>query len=89
MAKRLRYGKIYRWLPTLSSYKVISPPPLPLDVSWVGDLIDHDLDVWKSDLLKRLFMSHEADLIASIALSLLLPDDKLVWASTSNRKFSV
>ena len=84
MAKRLRYGKIYRWLPTLSSYKVISPPPLPLDVSWVGDLIDHDLGVWKFDLLKRLFMPYEADLIASIALSLHLSDDKLVWAPTSN-----
>ena len=89
MAKRLRYGKIYRWLPTPSSYKVISPPPLPLDVSWVGDLIDHDLGVWKFDLLKRLFMPYEAGLIASIALSLHLSDDKLVWAPTSNGKFSV
>ena len=78
-----------RWLPTPSSYKVISPPPLPLDVSWVGDLIDHDLGVWKFDLLKRLFMPYEADLIASIALSLHLSDDKLVWAPTSNGKFSV
>ena len=34
-------------------------------------------------------MPYEAGLIASIALSLHLSDDKLVWAPTSNGKFSV
>ena len=66
-----------------------SPPPLHLDVSWVGDLIDHDLGAWKTDTVKRLFFPHESDLIASITLSSHLPDDKMVWALTSNGKFSV
>lgn len=39
-------------------------------------------------MLKWLFLPHEVDLIVSIALSSHLPDDKLVWALTSNGKFS-
>ena len=66
-----------------------SSPPLHLDVSWVGDLIDHELGAWKYDTVKRFFFPHEADLIASIALSSHLPEDKMVWALTSNGKFSV
>ena len=66
-----------------------SPPPLHLDVSWVGDLINHDLGAWKYDTMKRLFFPHEADLIASIILSSQLPEDKMVWVLTSNGKFSV
>ena len=45
--------------------------------------------MWKDDLVRQVFLPHEADTICGIALSSTLPPDKLVWAPTVNGQFSV
>ncbi|KAK9984473.1 hypothetical protein SO802_033998 [Lithocarpus litseifolius] len=55
----------------------------------VGELIDHEKVRWKAEVLAALFLPYEVDIIQSIPLSSRLPEDKLVWAETSNGKFSV
>lgn len=78
-----------RWLPTPSTYKVISPPSLIQDDSRVYDLLDSNTGSWKSELIRSIFLPHEADVITSIALSSHLPDDRLVWALIANGRFSI
>lgn len=53
------------------------------------DLIDPSSGSWKIKLIQSIFLPHEADSITGIALSSLLPDDKLVWAPTGNGRFSI
>ncbi|KAL0006221.1 hypothetical protein SO802_013782 [Lithocarpus litseifolius] len=55
----------------------------------VGELIDHEKVRWKAEVLAALFLPYEVDIIQSIPLSSHLPEDKLVWAETSNGKFNV
>ena len=43
----------------------------------------------KYDFLTTSLLPHEAELIKSIPISLQLPEDKLIWALTSNGVFSV
>ena len=45
--------------------------------------------MWKSELVRQVFLPHEANIICGIALSANLPVDKLVWALTVNGHFSV
>ena len=67
---------------------MISPPLLQVD-SWVCDLIDPNTGTWKSKTIRSIFLPHEADVIASIALNSHLPDDRLVWAPTPNGRFFI
>lgn len=59
---------------------------LPIDAR-VSALLDEG--VWKTSLVREIFMEHEANSILSIPLSLTLPVDKVVWTAVVNRKFSV
>ena len=78
-----------KWLPLVSSHKVLSPRLfLSADMN-VADLIDSETARWKNEVLDNLFIPYEADLIESIPLSVTLPADKLVWAETSTRNFTV
>ena len=83
---RTWYG---RWLPTSSTYKVVSPPPLELAESRVCDLIDISARSWKTELIQKTFMPHEADVITGIALSSHMPEDRQIWALTGNGRFTV
>ncbi|XP_075651545.1 uncharacterized protein LOC142622019 [Castanea sativa] len=77
------------WVPSSSIHKIISPRgSFPL-ISRVSDLIDADQKCWNLNKLNRIFLPFEADEIASIPLSIRLPDDKQVWAATSTGLFSV
>ena len=78
-----------KWLPSRSTYKVISPVnKIPKD-SRVANLIDEEKGAWKTDLVRNVFLPHEADVIYGIALCTNLPDDKQVGALTNNGLFSV
>ena len=50
----------------------------------VSDLIDADVDKVISSLLP-----YEAELVLGIPISYSLPDDSVIWAWTSNGKFTV
>lgn len=55
----------------------------------VRELINKDEACWKSEVLTTLFLPHEVDVIRSIPLGARLPEDKLIWALSSNGLFSV
>ena len=68
-----------RWLPTPSTYKVISLPSLLRAKARVSELIDHDTS-WNSELIWDVFLPHKAKVILGLVLSSRLPEDRLVWA---------
>ena len=68
-----------KWLPSSSTYRVISPrlnSPADLQVS---KLIDLDNKCWNLHLSKQLFLLFEVEEIRSIPLSTSLSLDKLIW----------
>ena len=78
-----------KWLPSPSTYEVVSPiSNLPME-SRVEVLIDSENGAWKNELVREVFLPHETDKICGIALSANLPADKQVWAPTTNGLFSV
>ena len=78
-----------RWLPCSSSHGVISPQLFLHEDTRVRELIDTEVKCWKSSVADFIFQLHEAEAIKSIPLSLLFPQDKLVWAETANGKFTI
>ena len=78
-----------RWLPGSSSHRVISPRLFLHEETQVGELIDTEVMRWKSSMVDSIFLPHEAEAIKSIPLSVRSPPDKLVWAETTNGKFTV
>lgn len=68
---------------------MVSPPPLELAESRVCDLIDIFARSWKTELIQKTFMPHEADVITGIALSSHMPEDRQIWALTGNGRFTV
>ena len=72
-----------KWLPTPTTYKVISPPRPFDDFPMVSALIDHETR-WKFELIQDMFLPFEADTILNMPLSYNLLEDKLIW--TGNRK---
>ena len=78
-----------KWIPTPSTFRVISPRTLlPLDQ--IDDiLIDADRGIWRADLVRVLFKNFEAKTILSIPLSIRMPRDKIVWAGTPNGQFTM
>ena len=77
-----------KWLPSILTHKVASPRSF-LHPDTLGQLIDHENYQWKTKVLAALFLLYEVDIIQIIPLSFRFPEDKLVWAKTSNGKFSV
>ncbi|XP_075645341.1 uncharacterized protein LOC142616354 [Castanea sativa] len=55
----------------------------------VKELIDLRTREWKMELIQRIFLPQEADIIGGIALSSQLPNDKQIWAVTANERFNV
>lgn len=58
-----------KWLPTPTSYKVISPPANFEDFPMVSSLIDLDSRWWKAYLVRSLFLPFKASTILKISLS--------------------
>ena len=78
-----------KWLPCLSTHKVVSPPTILSSNAMVDTLINAKDGTWNMVLLQQLFLPHEVDIILGIALSTNLPGDRLVWAPTENGLFTV
>ncbi|XP_023893347.1 uncharacterized protein LOC112005329 [Quercus suber] len=78
-----------RWLPTPTTFKVISPPVEFGNFPMVASLIDEDTKWWKSDLVRSIFLPFEADSILKIPISYNLPDDQLIWLGNKRGSFSV
>ena len=77
-----------RWTTNPSTFRIVSPMKiLPIDAK-ASALIDEEEGVWKTSLVRDIFMEHEADSILSILLSSTLPVD-IVWTAAVNGKFSV
>ena len=80
-----------KWLPTPSTFKVITPPPLRIteDYPMVSSLIDPDTRWWKIDSVRALFLPVDADAILKIPLSFNLPKDRIIWIGNKKGEFSV
>jgi hypothetical protein len=78
-----------RWLPTPITYSIQSPQWILDQNSVVGELIDQKQGVWKSELIKEVFMPEEAHVIENIALSPCLPLNRLIWKKTKDGQFTV
>ena len=78
-----------KWLPTPTTYKVISPPRLFDDFPMVSALIDEATRRWKVDTLKSLFLPFEVETILNIPLNYNLPEDKIIWVGNKKGGFSV
>ena len=78
-----------KWLPTPTTYKVISPPFTFDDFPVVSALIDSDTRRWKANLIRSLFLPFEASTILNIPLSYNLPEDKFIWVGNTRGVFTV
>jgi hypothetical protein len=78
-----------KWLPSCSTYQVISPRSFLDDSTTVDKLICKDTMTWDADILERLFLPQDVEAIKSIPLSLRRPFDILIWTGTKRGDFSV
>ena len=78
-----------KWLPTPSTYKVISPFCHFNDFPMVSTLIDYENKRWKSEVVQAMFLPFEAEKILNIPLSYNLPKDKLIWVGNRKGEFTV
>ena len=78
-----------KWLPTPSTYKVISPAHPFNDFPMVSALIDIEKRSWKADLVRSMFLPFEANTIINMPLSHNLPEDKIIWVGNRRGDFTV
>ena len=78
-----------RWLPTPSTYKVISPPNGNPEFPMVSALIDPITKWWNVNLVRATFLPFEADTILRIPLTHSMPKDKIIWFGNSRGEFTV
>lgn len=78
-----------RWLPTPTTYKVMSPRNLLHDEAMVCDLIDLDTKRWNGALIDQTFMEDEASIIKSIPISPGGGPNSLIWNATPNGQITV
>ena len=78
-----------KWLPTPTTYKVISPPKSFNDYPRVSVLIDRDMRRWKGDIVRSLFLPFEARTILNIPLCHSLSEDQIIWVGNRKGEFSV
>ena len=78
-----------RWLPTPSTYKVISPPNNNPDFPMIFALIDPLTKWWNVSLVRAMFLPFEVDSILRIPLSYSMPEDKLIWLGNKRGEFTV
>ena len=64
-----------KWLPTPTTFKVVSPPKSFDDYPRVSALIDKETKRWKGEVVRSLFLPFEARTILNIPLCHSLPED--------------
>lgn len=78
-----------RWIPKIPNFKI--PPAyqevVPFDS--VKDLIDQDLEIWKSGLVQYFFPPQIAREILKIRIPILEESDYLIWTPSATGRFSV
>lgn len=67
-----------KWLPSTSTYQVVSPRLFLSAETKVCELIAQDSTQWKAQVIDALFLPYEAECIKSIPLSIQPPEDYLV-----------
>ena len=78
-----------RWLPSSSTYKVISPM-IGVDAkATVDKLICGESLTWNIPLLHSMFLPRDVECIKSIPLSKRKPSNVLIWSGTKQGTFSV
>ena len=78
-----------KWLPTPTTYKVVSPPRGFDEYPMVSTLIDYDTRRWRADLVRSIFFPFEAKTILNIPISYNLFEDKIIWAGNKKGVFTV
>lgn len=78
-----------QWLPSSTSFRVISPVNVLDEFATVDQLINQDSMTWKVQLLHEIFCPRDVDLIICIPLSVRRPPDSLIWTGTKRGVFSV
>ncbi|KAL0004281.1 hypothetical protein SO802_011842 [Lithocarpus litseifolius] len=78
-----------KWLPTPTTYKVITSPNNLLTFPMVSSLIDPSTKWWRADTINATFLPFEAETILRIPLSRSLLDDKLIWMGNRRGVFTV
>jgi hypothetical protein len=58
-------------------------------IRWVKDIIDHDKKEWKEDVVKKIFMPHDAEEVLKIRIPNLEQEDFVSWHFEKNGIFSV
>ena len=77
-----------RWLPDKTNGLVISPLPQVAAETKVSSLIDQDQVRWNEEVVRNLFLPHEANSILAIPLSLRRPPDRIAWKHTPSGLFT-
>nr|POF09949.1 hypothetical protein CFP56_58251 [Quercus suber] len=78
-----------KWTNNPTTFHISSPQRILPVETMVSALIDAKSGAWKTNMIRDVFIDHEADSILSIPLSTTLPADKPVWTATANGKFGV
>ena len=77
------------WLPSPSTFKVVSPIRVIDKDATVDSLIDNDLMVWDVVKLRLGFLPRDMEIIQQIPLSHRRPKDRQIWMATRNGIFTV
>jgi hypothetical protein len=77
------------WLPSPSTFRLISPISDSNSEATVDSLIDENSRCWDVDSLKQMFLPRDVEIIKQIPLSLRRPRDKLIWTGTKSGIFTV
>ena len=65
-----------RWIPVVETHKVMSPKvPISRGGEMVSNLQDEENRAWNTNLVRNTILPHEADVILSISISLMVPRD--------------
>ena len=78
-----------RWLPTPTTYKVISPREDFGDFPMVSTLIDQDTRRWRKDTLDKIFLAFKVENILSIPIPHYAQEDQLIWVGNKKGIFMV
>jgi hypothetical protein len=78
-----------RWLPSPTTFKVITPVSGMLRDAKVSELITQDPLCWNLPLIDSLFMERDTALIENLPLSFRKPQDSLIWNGSTKGLFSV
>ena len=78
-----------KYLPTPTTYKVISHPKDFGDFPMVSSLIDEDIKMWRRDRLVKIFLPFEVNTILNIPLSHHLSEDSIILVGNKKIIFFV